>query len=69
METRYKYINFTFDQDLSVWNCCANESGEQIGVIEFYKPFECHVFSTSGILFASTSECLRDIARFMDNII
>ena len=69
---KYKYINIKQVNDevfenMPVYRIFNNKSGDQIGIISWYKPWKEYVFSSKeGCVFNNT--CLADVINFMNNL-
>ena len=66
---KYKYITIkqleeeVFNEK-PVYRIYNNKSGDQLGVLSYYKPWKCYVFSTREDYVFNIS-CLVDIVDFM----
>lgn len=69
---KYKYINIKqvneeIFENRPVYRIFNNKSGDQLGIISWYKPWKDYVFSTKeGCVF--DKGCMADILKFMESI-
>jgi len=69
MKTEYKYIKFVQTVLIGHWNCLNKKSGDELGSVAFYDPWNRFCFEPVefwGVIFESI--CLRDIAHFLDQL-
>lgn len=70
---KYRYItikqsNEELFEQKPVYRIFNNMTGNQVGIISFYKPWEQYVFSSKeNCVFNNI--CIRDVLNFMENII
>jgi hypothetical protein len=65
MKTKFRFINFT--QAGQFWGCFNNRSGALLGHVSYYSQWKCWVFTAAPDCVFS-SDCLRDISAFMDEL-
>jgi hypothetical protein len=70
---KYKYINIKNINDESfenhlVYRIFNNRSGEQLGIISYYKPWKEYVFSSQPHCVFNNG-CLKDVLDFIENYI
>ena len=72
MKTRYKYIHFEVGVLLEnfkyeFWYCKNNYTGEQLGIIEFYVPWQqyCYIPNQNTVY---SKSCMEDINNFIEQI-
>ena len=69
-EADYKYIHFVkLEQKAktSVWACCNNRSGSELGQIKWYGPWRQYCFFPEMEMVFSAS-CLEDINDFIEQL-
>lgn len=68
---KYKFITIEqWDGELfekrAVYRIYNNKSGDQLGLLSYYKSWKCYVFSSKEDC-VFNDKCLRDVLDFMDN--
>lgn len=70
---KYKYISIKqVDEEMflgkPVYRIFENSSGDQLGIISWYKPWKEYVFSSKDFCVFNNG-CLKDILDFINNVI
>ena len=70
---RYKYITILQDsgemfEKKPVYRIFNNKNDAQLGIISWYKPWKCYVFSSQPEC-VFNNECLKDVLNFIEKII
>jgi hypothetical protein len=68
---KYKYIHIKQVDDevfnnKPVYRIFNNKSGDQLGILSYYKPWKSYIFTTKETCLFDLS-CLKDITNFMEN--
>lgn len=72
MKTRYEYIEFeemdSQEAGKPVWRCINRKSGAQLLRVVYYFAWRCHVCTDTNFHAVFSSNCLREIADFLDQL-
>ncbi len=70
MKTQYKFIHFIKKEDkpkTSVWSCCNNRSGGELGIVKWYPAWRQYCYFPT-IQAVYSIGCLDDIKEFIQEI-
>lgn len=66
MKTHFRFIEFKPEN--GAWVCRNNKHGSVLGRVEWFEPWKRWVFQCAEADVIFSSDCLRDIAEFMDGL-
>lgn len=68
MKTKYKFIHFVRCEPYGEWEIWATKSGENLGIVDYYREWKQFVFSTHNNLAVFNAGCLKDIIHFIEQL-